>query len=164
MTQRGSASCLSNTAPRLRARVSPWKPRESRQHVPELVLPHVVDIQGLFPLGQDPEFHLPTGLPLPTLLFCLEGEEYQTRDGTWRLNPLRVLQSRSVAPPHAKSPTSALLPQTQGPRRPPSSLRHRSTGRGCLPLHPDTTRSLHGQKTHRADQQASSPNYVPHVI
>lgn len=69
----------------------PWKPCESHRDLPELVLPHVVNVQGLFPLRQDPEFHLPTSLSLPTLLFCLEDEEGQARDGTWRLNPLSVL-------------------------------------------------------------------------
>lgn len=94
-----------------------WKPYK---HLPELVLPHVVNVQGLFPLREDPELHLPASLPLPTFLFCLEREESQARDVTWRLKSTQ----RPVPPTDAP----ALLPQTQRPRLHASSLRHRSAG------------------------------------
>lgn len=94
-----------------------WKPCESCQNLPELVLPHVVDVQGLFPLRQNPEFHLPTSLSLPTLLFCLEGEESQARDGTWRLSVLaQCPSSKASASTTCKEYISALPLQTlRGP-------------------------------------------------
>lgn len=98
----------------------PWKPCESCQDLPELILPHVVDVQGLFSLRQDPQFHLPTSLSLPTLLFCLEGEESQAKDGTWRLNLLSVLRSRPVPPPDAQE--SSLTPPPSDSRGSASAL------------------------------------------
>ena len=107
----------------------PWKPFESCQDLPELVLPHVVDVQGLFPLRQNPECHLPTSLSLPTLLFCLEWEESQARDRTWRLNPL----SKASASTTCKEYISALPLQTlRGPASASSSLSPRAPGSSPL--------------------------------
>lgn len=113
-----------------------WKPYMNHKHLPELVLPHVVNVQGLFPLRQDPELHLPASLPLPTFLFCLEREESQARVETWRLKSTQSPEIMASAsnrcssppPPDPRAQASTLLPQTQRPRLHASSLRHRSTG------------------------------------